>query len=102
LQSSFLSKDIVQGGPLFRGRTSDDIRILSAWYGLEGRACDATRDAQRMCEGRSRCTIPATNRLCGDPVPQVRKVLTVWYRCDRGRPRSSTRWEGTYLGLRCD
>jgi hypothetical protein len=83
-----------------RGR--DDIRIMSAWYGLEDRACDATHDVRHLCEGRSWCTIPATNRLCGDPVHGVRKVLTVWYRCERGRPRSSTRWEGTYLGLRCD
>jgi hypothetical protein len=79
-----------------------DIHIMSAWYGVEGRACEATRDARRLCENRSSCTIPATNRLCGDPVPGVQKVLTVWYRCDGQRPRSTTRWEGRYVGLRCD
>ena len=79
-----------------------DIHIESAWYGIEGRACDATRDARRLCEGRSNCTIPATNRLCGDPAPYVTKVLTVWYRCGHRPPRSTTRWEGRYVGLRCD
>jgi hypothetical protein len=98
------------GGPSFdrdrrdrrdrRGRR--DINILSAWYGVEGRACDATRDARRACENRSSCTIPATNRLCGDPVPNVVKVLTVWYRCGNRPPRSTTRGEGRYVGLRCD
>jgi hypothetical protein len=84
-----------------RGRWRD-IHIEGAWYGLEGRACDATRDAKRLCEGRSECTIPATNRLCGDPAPYVTKVLTVWYRCGNRPPRSTTRWEGRYVGLRCD
>lgn len=79
-----------------------DIRIEAAWYGLEDRSCDATRDARRLCEGRSECTIPATNRLCGDPAPYVTKVLTVWYRCGRGPVRSTTRWEGRYVGLRCN
>lgn len=77
------------------------IHIMSAWYGLEGRARDATRDARRLCEGRSECTIPATNRLCGDPAPYITKVLTVWYRCGNRPPRSTTRWEGRYVGLRC-
>lgn len=85
-----------------RRRGWRDIHILSAWYGIEGRACDATRDARRMCEARSSCTIPATNRLCGDPAPYVTKVLTVWYRCGNRPPRSTTRWEGRYVGLRCD
>lgn len=85
-----------------RRRWRRDIHIMSAWYGLEGRACDATRDARRLCEGRSECTIPATNRLCGDPAPYVTKVLTVWYRCGNRPPRSTTRWEGRYVGLRCD
>lgn len=84
-----------------RGRRGG-IHVESAWYGLEGRACDATSDARRLCEGRSDCTIPATNRLCGDPVPQVQKVLTVWYRCGNRPPRSTTRWEGRYVGLRCN
>ncbi len=83
-------------------RWRHDIHIESAWYGLERRACDATRDARRLCEGRSSCTIPATNRLCGDPAPYVTKVLTVWYRCGNRPPRSTTRWEGRYVGLRCD
>lgn len=93
-------------GPGFdrdRGRRwRHDIHIEGAWYGLEGRSCDATRDARRLCEGRSNCTIPATNRLCGDPAPYVTKVLTVWYRCGNRPPRSTTRWEGRYVGLRCD
>ncbi len=54
-----------------------------------------------VCEGRSECTIPATNRLCGDPAPYITKVLTVWYRCGNRPPRSTTRWEGRYVGLRC-
>jgi hypothetical protein len=78
-----------------------DIRVMSAWYGIEGRSCDATRQVRRTCNGRDDCTIRATNRLCGDPAPGVVKVLTVWYRCD-GRPREITRWEGSYLGLRCE
>lgn len=84
-----------------RGR-NNDIHIESAWYGIENRSCDATRDARRLCEGRSNCTIPATNRLCGDPASYVTKVLTVWYRCGNRPPRQTTRWEGRYVGLRCD
>lgn len=82
-----------------RGR--DSLRILSAWYGVEGRACEATRAVARACNGRQDCTVQATNRLCGDPVPQVEKVLTVTYRCD-GRTRTTTRWEGRYVGLTCN
>lgn len=83
-----------------RGRR-DGLRILSAWYGVENRACDAERAVERICGGRSECTVPVTNRLCGDPVPYVVKVLTVTYAC-RGRERTTTRWEGRYMGLRCD
>ena len=82
-------------------RRRGGIDILSAWYSIERRACDATRVASRICEGKSECTIPASNRLCGDPMPNVVKVLTVDYRC-HGRVRSTTRWEGGYVGLRCD
>ena len=92
-------------GPSFdreRRERRGGVRVLSAWYGIEERACDATEVARRVCEGRSSCTIPASNRLCGDPVPNVVKVLTVWYRCEGQRPRSTTRWEGRYVGLRCD
>lgn len=83
-----------------RGRR-DGLRILSAWYGIENRACDAERAVERICGGRSECTVPVTNRLCGDPAPYVVKVLTVHYAC-RGRERSITRWEGRHMGLRCD
>jgi hypothetical protein len=82
------------------GRRDRGLRIIAAWYGLEDRACDATRSVRRICEDDDECTVKATNRLCGDPVPGVVKVLTVWYRCG-GRPREITRWEGSYLGLRC-
>jgi hypothetical protein len=84
-----------------RDRGRDSLRILSAWYGVESRACEATRAVARACNGRRDCTVQATNRLCGDPVPQVVKVLTVTYRCD-GRIRSITRGEGRYLGLTCN
>lgn len=83
-----------------RGRR-DGLRILSAWYGIENRACNAERAVERICGGRSECTVPVTNRLCGDLAPQVVKVLTVTYAC-RGRERTTTRWEGRHMGLRCD
>lgn len=83
-----------------RGRR-DGLRILSAWYGIDGRACNAEAAVERICGRRSSCTIPVTNRLCGDPAPQVVKVLTVHFQC-RGRERSITRWEGRHMGLRCD
>ena len=88
-------RDYEPGYRRYRG-----LRIIAAWYGVEDRACDATRPVRRICEGDDECTVRATNRLCGDPVPGVVKVLTVWYRC-AGRPREITRWEGSYLGLRC-
>jgi hypothetical protein len=72
----------------------------AAWYGVEDRACDATRVVRHICEGDDECAVRATNRFCGDPVPGVVKVLTVWYRCG-GRPREITRREGGYLGLLC-
>jgi hypothetical protein len=83
-----------------RGRR-DGLRILSAWYGIESRACDAERAVERICGGRTECTVPVTNRLCGDPAPNVVKVLTVTYAC-RGMERTTTRWEGRHMGLRCD
>lgn len=88
-----------------RGRRAE-IDVIQAWYGVEGRACDATRQISRACNGRNNCTVRATNQLCGDPVPGVVKVLTVWYECERrrgpdSRPRTITRWEGGYLGLNC-
>lgn len=83
-----------------RGRR-DALRVLSAWYGYGNRACDAERAVERICANRDSCTVPVTNRLCGDPAPQIVKVLTVTYTC-RGRERTITRGEGGYLGLRCD
>jgi hypothetical protein len=82
-----------------RGRRT--IEITSAFYGVENRACEATRQVARSCNGQSSCTVRASNRLCGDPVPNVIKVLTVTYNC-RGRPRSVTRWEGSQVGIRCE
>lgn len=83
-----------------RGRR-DALRVISAWYGYGNRACDAERAVERICGNRDSCTVPVTNRLCGDPAPQIVKVLTVTYTC-RGRERTITRGEGGHLGLRCD
>src|SRR5688572_10399584 len=66
-----------------RSRRDRDIRIVGARYGVEHRACNAIRPVRRMCQGRSSCTVRATNRLCGDPLPGVVKVLTISYQCDR-------------------
>lgn len=82
-------------------RRERGIQITSAFYGVEHRACEATEQVARICDGRPNCTVPATNRLCGDPMHGVTKVLTVYYNC-HGRSRASTRWEGGYLGIRCD
>jgi hypothetical protein len=102
------SLQLAQAAPFDRDRRGRraEIDVLSAWYGVEGRACDATRQVSRACNGRNDCTVRATNRLCGDPVPGVVKVLTVWYECERrrgpdSRPRTITRSEGSFLGLNC-
>jgi hypothetical protein len=99
-QSQPYSQDGRPGNSYDRNRNRG-INITAAYYGVENRACEATRQASRLCEGKSSCTIPASNRLCGDPVPGIVKVLTVHYEC-HGRQRSMTRREGTHLGLRCD
>lgn len=82
-------------------RRQRGIHITDAFYGVDGRACEATRPVTRTCEGQSSCTVRATNRLCGDPAQNVVKVLTVYYDC-HGRSRSITRREGSYVGLRCE
>ncbi len=96
------SQDNRPGQGYGRDRRRDrSIEIKSAFYGVENRSCEATRQVARLCDGKSSCTVPATNKLCGDPVHGVTKVLTVYYEC-KGRTRASTRWEGGYLGIRCE
>jgi hypothetical protein len=82
-------------------RRQRGLHITGAYYGVDGRTCEATRPVSRSCEGKSSCTVRATNRLCGDPAQNVVKVLTVSYDC-HGRSRSMTRREGSHLGLRCE
>ena len=76
---------MLAGIPGDRYGRRDSLRILSAWYGAEQRACDAERAVERFCGGRSSCTIPVTNRLCGDPAPQV----GIGFLSPHGRPSSA-------------
>ena len=82
-------------------RYGNGIRIMDAWYGRERRVCDASFTLKGACEGRQSCEIKAGNELCGDPLPNVVKGLSVTYRC-HGRVQHTDQIESRRLGLRCD
>ncbi len=64
-----------------RHRPGKKIIIERAKYGADGQKCDATSVIRRRCEGKKKCTIKASNRLCGDPNKGSVKHLRIKYSC---------------------
>ncbi|MBZ0104328.1 MAG: hypothetical protein K8H84_01740 [Sulfuricella denitrificans] len=99
-RSEHSRQDRYQDDRDYRSRAPIGIQVSRAIYGA-GRSCDATQAVRQACEGRRDCGIDANNRLCGDPDPGRRKVLTVEYRCG-GRVKSGGAPEDRGVFLRCD
>ena len=89
----FARQKLQLAAPVERG----ELVIESAYYGVEGRIVDVTRElASRVTGGR--LTTRAGNELYGDPAPGVAKSLTVTYVWN-GERRTRTVGEGETLTL---
>ncbi|MDX1569070.1 MAG: hypothetical protein R3200_01200 [Xanthomonadales bacterium] len=76
------------------------LEILEAIYGTANQVCQATRDVQYACDGRTYCDVEANNRLCGDPARNSRKRLIISYSCGDGI-RTVQVWEGEVASAYC-
>lgn len=83
-----------------RGRGGwDRLRVEEAVYGARGAVCDARRGVRQELE-RSGGTVIAGNHLCGDPIRNVRKQLSIVYRCGDEQMQVTAR-ENETLRLSC-
>lgn len=78
------------------------IEITNAQYVANGspRQCNATSAIRTYCEGKTSCRFPVNNQLCGDPLPDTPKSLSVYYTCG-DKTDSSTFAEGSEGSIRC-
>jgi hypothetical protein len=76
------------------------LSILSAYYYGLSAMCDARQAIAASCDGRSSCTVNASDGLCGDPEPMVLKRLGISYAC-RAAEQSQDVPEGTVMTLQC-
>ena len=77
------------------------VYVAFADYGAGGnRICDAAPAVSYECEGQSRCSVDATNDLCGDPAQGTRKVLRVGYWCNGNLEEQEVN-EGNSMTLAC-
>jgi hypothetical protein len=83
-----------------RGYGRNRLHIEEAVYGARGAMCDA-RQAVRQEVERGGATITASNRLCGDPIRNVEKRLTIVYRCGDDEPSRVVARENETLRLSC-
>ncbi|KAH3837934.1 hypothetical protein DPMN_111337 [Dreissena polymorpha] len=66
------------------GRTRGKIICDSKWtpnYRVYCRSATSTSIVRRMCNGKTLCNVPATNRVFGDPCIGIFKYLEVQYAC---------------------
>ncbi|KAI8503390.1 hypothetical protein Bbelb_192110 [Branchiostoma belcheri] len=91
------------------------IRVEAAMYGVrpDCRSGNSLRRVRNICQGRSACSVPASNAVFGDPCVQTYKYLEVEYTCtepgvtcpawtrwlDRDDPISFYDWE-SFTSLR--
>ena len=76
-----------------------DLRIIQAYYGMGNQNVDVTRQLQRQLSNGILSVIVGNDSMgVGDPVPGVRKEVTVVYQY-RGRERRATVREGDTLNL---
>ena len=83
-----------------RGYGRNRLHIEEATYGARGAMCDA-REAVRQEVERGGATITASNRLCGDPIRNVEKRLSIVYRCGDDAPSRVVARENETLRLSC-
>jgi hypothetical protein len=79
------------------------ISIQSAIYGTPGagRTCIATQPVASQCNGKTACSVPASNDLCGDPNFGVQKELSVTYSCGTVAPTTRSVLERDTLQIEC-
>jgi hypothetical protein len=79
------------------------ISIQSAIFGSpgQGRTCVATQVVSNMCNGKTSCSLNATNDLCGDPNYGVAKELSVKYACGTADAATQSVQENGTLQLEC-
>ncbi len=89
-----------------RPRACMKVTVLDALYYADRNGCDATRAVSELANGRSSAGVPATNMLCGDPMPGRGKTLAVEFAC--GDPaycgteiRTASARESQTLQLNC-
>ncbi len=57
------------------------IHIQAVAYGKGDRYCDATQAFAESCNGQTSCSVPVSNRLCGDPSHGIVKAAQITYQC---------------------
>jgi hypothetical protein len=89
-----------------RPRACSKVVVLDALYYADRNGCDATRAVGEIANGRASAGVPASNMLCGDPMPGRGKTLAVEFAC--GDPaycgteiRTATARESHTLQLTC-
>lgn len=83
-----------------RGPGWGRLRIEEAYYGARGAMCDARRAVRYEAE-RNDGAVRAGNHLCGDPIPNVQKRLSIVYRCGGDQPVRVQAREDDTLRLVC-
>jgi hypothetical protein len=83
-----------------RGPAWGRLHVEEAVYGARGAMCDA-RQAVRQEVERNGGTVIAGNHLCGDPIRNVQKRLSIVYRCGDDDPVRVTARENDTLRLSC-
>jgi len=81
-----------------RGQGWDRPRVEEAMYGARGAMCDARHAVRQEVERNG--AVLVGNQLCGDPIRNVEKRLSVVYRCGDDQLRASAR-ENETLRLSC-
>ena len=80
------------------GRDSDGLRIIRAYYGVQGRTTDVTEFVRSQMRGDAVSILVANRTLGGDPAIGADKVLIVVYRF-QGRESAAAVREGFMLTL---
>jgi hypothetical protein len=83
-----------------RGPGWGRLRVEEATYGARGAMCDA-RHAVRQELERNGGSVVAGNHLCGDPIRNVEKRLSIVYRCGGDDPVRVVARENETLRLSC-
>jgi hypothetical protein len=83
-----------------RGQGWGRLYIEEAMYGARGAMCDA-RQAVHQEANRNGGSVIAGNHLCGDPIRNVQKRLSVVYRCGDDEPVRVVARENDTLRLSC-